>query len=491
MIRTTSVRAAGVLALISGVASAQTPLITQVYVQNEAVTLTDPNDIVLITAFGGLGVNNGGQRLVEIDTALTDQNRDNAVYLNGTLVMQEGNSLPGGSALQYGAIDSVHLNASGNRAWNLGIRGATASTDSGLFFNGTLVMQEGFISAAAGFSPSTRYIGFFETLIDDNNDFVVLASVDDPEIATSVDRAIVRFDYNAASNTFAETLVIKEGDVPASLGLPVTELGTSPECISYSGNGQHLMFVVEVSGGTEDAIIKDNAVLAREGAPSPVAGLNYRILNDVPVCVNNSGQHVFRATLTGDTARDVVIIKNNETVIAREGDPVPGIPQFTFSGFGSGPVLIDDNGGVTWFGDWNDPDTTRDRGLFRNGSLVLQEGVTTIGENVVVEILGVSEGYAMSPDGRYVLVKVRYEDSIDAVLLLDFAVACPSDLDDGSGTGTPDDAVTIDDLLYFLGAFEAGTAGADLDNGTSTGTPDGAVTVDDLLFFLVRFEAGC
>lgn len=68
---------------------------------------------------------------------------------------------------------------------------------------------------------------------------------------------------------------------------------------------------------------------------------------------------------------------------------------------------------------------------------------------------------------------------------------CAADLDNGSGTGTRDDAVTIDDLLYFLVQFEAGNVAADLDNGTSTGTRDDAVTIDDLLYFLIRFEAGC
>lgn len=71
--------------------------------------------------------------------------------------------------------------------------------------------------------------------------------------------------------------------------------------------------------------------------------------------------------------------------------------------------------------------------------------------------------------------------------------SCPADLDNGSGTGTPDGGVDINDLLYFLFEFEAGSAGADLDNDgdPSVGTPDGGVDVNDLLFFLARFEAGC
>ena len=66
---------------------------------------------------------------------------------------------------------------------------------------------------------------------------------------------------------------------------------------------------------------------------------------------------------------------------------------------------------------------------------------------------------------------------------------CPSDLDDGSGTGTPDGGTDINDLLYFLAAYEAGAA--DLDDGSGTGTPDGGVDINDLLYFLARYEAGC
>ncbi len=68
---------------------------------------------------------------------------------------------------------------------------------------------------------------------------------------------------------------------------------------------------------------------------------------------------------------------------------------------------------------------------------------------------------------------------------------CPADIDDGSGTGVPDDGVTIDDLLYYLGLFENGDPAADLDDGSSNGIGDGGVTIDDLIYFLTRFEAGC
>jgi len=74
---------------------------------------------------------------------------------------------------------------------------------------------------------------------------------------------------------------------------------------------------------------------------------------------------------------------------------------------------------------------------------------------------------------------------------LRITVLCPADFDDGTGTGTPDLGVTIDDLLFYLTLYADASPRADLDNGTTTGTPDGGVTTDDLLYYLARYELGC
>ncbi len=83
-------------------------------------------------------------------------------------------------------------------------------------------------------------------------------------------------------------------------------------------------------------------------------------------------------------------------------------------------------------------------------------------------------------------------DAADVTLrLASIESECPADLDDGSGTGTPDGGVTIEDLLYFIAEFGEGGINADLDDGSRTGTPDDGVTIDDLLYFLERFSEGC
>lgn len=72
-----------------------------------------------------------------------------------------------------------------------------------------------------------------------------------------------------------------------------------------------------------------------------------------------------------------------------------------------------------------------------------------------------------------------------------FTCGCVADMDDGSGSGSRDGGVTIEDLLFFLQAFDAGLLVADVDDGSGNGLADGGVTIDDLLYYLARFDAGC
>lgn len=103
-------------------------------------------------------------------------------------------------------------------------------------------------------------------------------------------------------------------------------------------------------------------------------------------------------------------------------------------------------------------------------------GVTTLGKR----LRDISFGSRSNPNAGYAIFAVTVRDP-----------ACPADFDDGSGTGTPDGGITIDDLLYYLGLYTDGVTAADVDDGSGNGVPDGGVTIDDLLYFLVRFANGC
>jgi hypothetical protein len=108
--------------------------------------------------------------------------------------------------------------------------------------------------------------------------------------------------------------------------------------------------------------------------------------------------------------------------------------------------------------------------------------------------------YAVTSPGRYsATYRIYFGDGNGVAtpgydageVVLRWIAGCLADTDNGTGTGTPDGGVTIDDLLYYLSVYEQGATAADMDDGSGTGTPDGGVTIDDLLYFLMRFEAGC
>ncbi len=101
-------------------------------------------------------------------------------------------------------------------------------------------------------------------------------------------------------------------------------------------------------------------------------------------------------------------------------------------------------------------------------------GISSDGRSIV--------GYGVDPNGRTQAWLLRLDET---------SPTCVADVDDGSGTGTPDGGVTIDDLLYYLSIFNQGLVDADVDDGSGTGTLDGGVTIDDLLYYLLRFNQGC
>src|SRR6185295_16446998 len=105
-----------------------------------------------------------------------------------------------------------------------------------------------------------------------------------------------------------------------------------------------------------------------------------------------------------------------------------------------------------------------------------------------VALAGSPFSVALAPSRHLVIASQPVPDGVD---FIDLSPPCVADFDDGSGTGTPDGGVGIEDLLYYLTVYNAGVLRADVDDGSGTGTHDGGVGIEDLLYFLVRYNAGC
>ncbi|MEP0845761.1 MAG: PEP-CTERM sorting domain-containing protein [Phycisphaerae bacterium] len=402
--------ALGAAALFSAAAGAGTFPITPLLLEGDLVP-----GVGNVTTIDNIAVNNSGQWMVEADTNNADTNTDSVLMRTGALHLREGDPIaPAGASI--GSFDSININNGGNSGWNFFLDGTgSTSTDSGVYFNTTLLIQESNLATAPGFSPGTPYIGWFEVKINNNDDMLMMASVDDPAIASTVDRAIVKI--NPVSGV--QTLLAKEGDVLPGQAGAVEDFGTGPHTFAYNDNDD-VMFFADVTGSTatDGLIYLNSAILAQEGSPSPVAGRNWSGLSSPELDINNSGEYVFSGTLDGDTNSNLLIVKNGAKFV-QEGDSLPSIGAFTFTSFGSGPIEIDDSGNVLWYGDWNDADTNVDEGLFWNDVLIVQEGVTTIGGVLVDTLRGVEDGYHMSDNGRYVIFEAILVNGIEGAFMIE------------------------------------------------------------------------
>jgi len=373
-----------------------------------------------VTTIDAIHINDLGQWLVECDTDFPDSAADGVVLKSGVVFAQEGEALALPAGTSIGSFDSVLMNDAGDIGWNLNLDGATTSTNSGFFFNKTLLFQESESPAIPGLSPGSIFTGFFDAKIDDAGTSLLMASMDDPAIPSTTDRVLMLVS-GSTPGALSFSVVAKEGDVLPGQTEAVTDFGTGPHDYAYS-NGGHVMYVADLTGdsATNAAIYVGGTLLAQEGSPSPIAGRNWSNLASAKMDVNDSGQYVYTGSLDGDSASNAVIIKDG-VKFRQEGDSPAAISPFLLTSFGTGPVCIANTGDVLWYGDWDDADTTRDTGLFLGDELLIQEGVTQVAGMTVTTVRGVTEGFSISDDGRFAIVEVEFTGSIQAALKIDFA----------------------------------------------------------------------
>jgi hypothetical protein len=404
-------------------ASAYAQSITPLVVEGDLVA-----GVGNVTAIDNLAVNDAGDWIVELDTNNVNTDIDGALLKNGALFLQEGQALAAPAGASIDSFDAINLNGAGNSGWNFFLDGTSGlSDDSGMYFNGSLVFQESFVSTAAGLSPGTPYIGFFESFLNDNNQILIMASVDDPAIASTVDRALVIAQVDGTGTLLSESVVAKEGDqLPGQLDF-VADFGTGPHAFDFN-NASSVLFIVDGDGATttDGNVYLDSTLLAQEGSPSPVPGRNWLSLSTSQrVALSDTGHWVHTGQLDAPTTDDLLIVRDG-AVFVREGQSLPAIAPFLLTSFGSAPVDIDDAGNVLWFGDWDDPVTTQDTGLFLNDTLLVQEGVTLIGGQLVESLAGVQDAFELSSDGRWVIFEATLAGGFNGAFLIDLAPGCPT-----------------------------------------------------------------
>jgi len=424
-----------------------------------------------VSRIDNLAVNNAGEWIVEADTDNADTDADSVLLKNGALYLREGDPIdvPTGGTIDI--FDSVNLNLFGDSGWNMFLADTGGiSTDSGLFFNDVLVFQESTVSTAPQFTDGTVYIGFFDTQFNDLDQILVMASVDDPAIPSSVDRALVRVDYDADAGTYAEEVLAKEGDVLPGQVEAVADFGTGPDEFDFNNAGD-VIFIADLTGdmAVDLAIYLNDELLAQEGSSSPVEGRSWSSLSSSSVAINNKAEHAYRGSLDGDPLTNLVLIKNG-ALFAQEGDTAPD--GFPLLGFGSSPRL-NDAGEVVWMAD-SDNDSPFDTTLVVEDEAIASEGLTMVDGVVIDQIATGEDAFFTSDNGNYIIFEAQLADGREGAFLVSF---CPADFNrDGS--------LNILDFVAVQNAFTSGDPRADI-NG------DGKMNILDFVAFQNAFQAGC
>ncbi len=357
--------------------------------------------------------------------------------------------------------------------------------------------------------------------IDESGSVLGVVSLAGPGITSSNDSSI----WFGTPASYA--MVLREGDqapgLPAGVTI-VSELvvGATPPTL----NAQGRMALVVNLGGTsppaQNAAIYVGVpgalgVLISKGDPAPDMGAGVTISGFLkpPVAIGRNGHLMFFATVAGPgiTTNEVVCFAGQPGALRKvfqEGDAVASLGAgVNISGGQSGQNWkVAPDGRVAGFVVLTGPGVTaanntafmveRPGGGFdaiaRRGSTVDlgAGGVRTIESDVTPAPTNADDGTGLCHTNAGFVFSLALSGATSSCFLAGVGPPpCVADMDDGSGSGTPDGGVTIEDLLFFLGLFDAGDARADVDDGSGTGTPDGGVTIEDLLYYLVRFDAGC
>ena len=388
----------------------------------------DVPGVGLVTHVDNLAILNADQWVVEVDTDNIDTDADGALLRASGLWLREGQALaaPGGATLD--SFDSIRFDGFGRLGYNFFLGGTSGSNDdSGVYSNDNLLRQEGQDSISVDLTPGSPYRGFFDVKgfqpAGGAPRLLVLATVDDPVIPSTVDQILVAFRTNSAGTSLlAEEMIAKEGDLLPGQTETISTFGTAPHSSAYAGPGLELFFA-DLNGDTssDGVIYLGGTLLAQEGSASPIPARPWSSLSSPELDVNAGGEFVFSGSLSGDAASNLLIVKNG-AAFAQEGDSLPDIAPFTLTSFGSGPLSLADTGDLLWYAQWNDSDTTRDTGLILNQQLLVQEGVTAVAGSTVDELRGIQDGYFLAPDGQSLIFEALLLDGREGAFLIELGL---------------------------------------------------------------------
>jgi len=178
-----------------------------------------------------------------------------------------------------------------------------------------------------------------------------------------------------------------------------------------------------------------------------------------PLATFGSGGVATSISPDGGTIVGYLWLINNPINVAAvkwASDGVPVALERVGADVGSYALAVARNGTVTVGWSWGGVAPTRAVRWTANGRAQVVKSILLVNNTAEVEGWELTQANGVSSDGRFIVGEGINPFGQREAWIASIPVQCVADVDDGSGTNTPDGGVTIDDLLYFLARFEAG-----------------------------------
>ncbi|MEX1024807.1 MAG: hypothetical protein WD226_06975 [Planctomycetota bacterium] len=398
-----------------------------------------------VTDIRQFATNGSGESLVEIDTNGSTAS-DELIFDGTVIVRREGQAMidpPGTTAFRI--VESMQLNDRGDVVLVQTIGGVPFDQNEILTINDVVALQEGGDASVAGFAGAT-WSNFQNVQISnpagaDDLRVLAYASVNTGGVLSDTLLMIVADSSGVVSSV---TPVLSKGDVfdmSGDVGCPlasqtVFSIATGVNRFAVNNAGEWIAEARLTGSSSNDrCIIFNGAIIAREGCPS-AAGSNWSDLSNVEVDINDNPDGtdwLVAGIVTGALATNHVVVRN-DAVVVRKGDSLPGI-NGTISWFGSAPVKLTDAGGAIWYGQWADPDPTLGSAIFIDDAVSLQKGQTMIDGATVTSIDSSDNSWSTSPAGDRIIAELSLSDSRSGVWSIPVDTGIPDVITEGISCG--------------------------------------------------------
>ena len=403
------------------------------------------------------------------------------------------------------ATGTYAFNATSQVAFAAGLDGTAVNPDNNevvLLSDGVttdVVMRKGDVAPT---TASSLFTTFAISLLQLNDNGVVLTRnfLNDPNSNTAVWSAW-------RGHPGAMSLVARQGD-PTPLGEPFGGgfLSFGEMAINNAGQTLFLQDAVNNLGDARRGLWRNaggaTQTMCLQGMPSPT-GFNYLRPEGARASINPDGVMAYTATIQGpgiNLANDTVIVRRLsngvESLVVREGDQAPGLPNgvvffnpgFTgqmilddrrviFRSLLSGPGIHEGNRDTLWISRNGAPPAL----LIRTGQMMAVDGPIKTVQDFTVALSAGSESGTRSGVSQLgqVALRVVFTDDTEAIIVASAVSACPGDV---NGDGVVD----FLDLNAVLSGFGhiGDVVDADLDL-------DGDVDFMDLNAVLSHYGVQC